>query len=57
MLIRELIERITAAYTIEDVLYMLGKDEEWLFYKIKDELLEHKDDFMTGDEYYTRIDE
>ena len=57
MLIRELIERITAAYTIEDVLYMLGKDEEWLFYKIKDELLEHKDDFMTGDAYYTRIDE
>ena len=57
MLIRELIERITAAYTIEDFLYMLGKDEEWLLYKIKDELLEHKDDFMTGDEYYTRIDE
>lgn len=56
MSLRELIEHIAAAYSIEDVLYMLGKDEEWLLYKIKDELLEHRQDFMTGDEYYTRID-
>lgn len=57
MSIRELIERIAAAYSLEDVLYMLGKDEEWLLYKIKDELIANKEEFFSGDNYYTGISE
>ena len=55
MSIRELIEYIANSHSIDDVLYILGRDEEWLLWKIKDELLEYKEDFITGDEYYTEI--
>lgn len=55
MSVRELIEYISNSHSIDDVLYVLGRDEEWLLWKIKDELLEHKEDFITGDEYYTEI--
>jgi hypothetical protein len=57
MSIRELLEYIADAYTIEDVLYILGKDYTWLLYQIKEELLEHREDFISGDEYYTEINE
>jgi hypothetical protein len=52
---KELIERIAASYSIEDILYVLGKDEEWLLWRIKDELLRHKEDFMYGDDFYTGV--
>jgi hypothetical protein len=52
---REFIERIAASYSIEDLLYVLGKDEEWLLWRIKDELLRHKEDLLCGDEYYTGV--
>ncbi len=55
MSVRELIEYISNSYYIDDVLYILGRDAEWLLWRIKDELLEHKEDFITGDEYYTEI--
>lgn len=55
MSIKELIEHIAATHSIEDVLYLLGKNEEWLLWRIKDELLKHREDFMTGDEYYTEV--
>lgn len=55
MSVRELIEYIANSHSIDDVLYILGRDEEWLLWKIKDELLEYKEDFITGDEYYTEI--
>jgi hypothetical protein len=55
--LQDLIQRIANLYSIEDVLYILGKDTEWLLYRIKTELLEHKEEFISGDEYYTRIDE
>lgn len=55
MSIKELIEHIAVTHSIEDVLYLLGKDEEWLLWRIKDELLKHREDFMTGDEYYTEV--
>lgn len=55
MSVRELIEYISNSHSIDDVLYILGRDEEWLLWRIKDELLEHKEDFITGDEYYTEI--
>lgn len=55
--LQDLIQRIASLYSIEDVLYVLGKDTEWLLYRIKTELLEHKEEFISGDDYYTRIDE
>jgi hypothetical protein len=55
MSVRELIEYISNSHSIDDVLYILGRDEEWLLWQIKDELLEYKEDFITGDEYYTEI--
>ena len=55
MSVRELIERIAASHSIEDVLYILGKDEEWLLWKIRDELVEHKEDFISGDDYYSGV--
>lgn len=56
MSIQDLIERIASLYSIEEVLYILNKDEEWLLNRIKDELIEHKEEFISGDEFYTRID-
>jgi hypothetical protein len=56
MSIQDLIERVASLYSIEEVLYILNKDEEWFLNRIKDELIEHKEEFISGDEFYTRID-
>lgn len=55
MSIKELIQHIADTHSIEDVLYILGKDSEWLLWRIKDELLANKEDFITGDDYYTGV--
>lgn len=55
MLERDLITYILDVYSIEDILYILGKDKEWLIEQIKDDILEHKEDFLSGDEYYTGV--
>lgn len=55
MLTRELLERINDIYDIDDILYIIGRDRLWLLRKIKDDILEHKEDFFQGDEYYSEI--
>lgn len=53
---RDLVTYILSVFSIEDVLYIIGKDEEWLLDQIKDEILDHKEDFISGDDYYTGVD-
>lgn len=55
MSIKEFLEHIAANFTFEDVLYILGKEPEWLLWKIKDELLENREEFFVGDEYYSEV--
>lgn len=55
MSIRELIQRIAETHSIDDILYILGKDTEWLLWKIRSDLVEHRKDFISGDNYYTEI--
>lgn len=55
MSIKELIEHIAANFYLDDVLYILGKDPEWFLWKIKDELIEKREEFFTGDEYYSEV--
>lgn len=55
MSIQDLIDYIIDTYTVDDVLYMIGKDERWLYEKIIEELLEYKEELIQGDEYYTEI--
>lgn len=57
MSIRELIEYVANTYTLEDVCYMLGKDPEWLLWKIKYDILQNRSEFISGDEYYTETNE
>jgi len=57
MLVQDLIDLIDARYSLEDVLYLIGKDQRWLLYKIRDELVKNKDEFIQGDEYYTEIED
>ena len=55
MSLSELIEHIATTHSIEDVLYILGKDSEWLLWRIRDELLANRDSFIAGDDYYTEL--
>lgn len=55
MSIKELINYIANAYSLEDVCYILGKEPEWLLWKIKYELLSHSKDFLSGDDYYAEV--
>lgn len=55
MSIKELLAHIAANFTFEDILYILGKDPEWLLWKIKDELIENREEFFIGDEYYSGL--
>lgn len=57
MLVQDLIDLIDARYSLEDVLYLIGKDQRWFLYKIRDELVKHKDEFIQGDEYYMEIED
>ncbi len=57
MSIKELLDRIVDTHSIEDVLYIIGKDERWLLSRIVDEVLKHKDEFITGDDYYTELND
>lgn len=55
MSIKEFLEHISANFTFEDVLYILGKEPEWLLWKIKDDLIEKREEFFIGDEYYSEV--
>lgn len=55
MLTRELLERIEELYDIDDILYIIGRSRLWLLHQIKDEILEHSEDFFQGDEYYSEV--
>lgn len=57
MLVQDLIDLIEAKYSLEDVLYLIGKDQRWFLYKIREELVKHKDEFIQGDNYYTEIED
>lgn len=57
MSIRELIEYVASKYTLEDVCYMLGKEPEWLLWKIKYDILQNRREFISGDEYYTETND
>lgn len=56
MSVDDFIDYIIDKYSLEDVLYILGKDERWLLRRIKEELLDNRDAFVSGDDYYMRID-
>lgn len=55
MSIKEFLEYIAANFTFEDILYILGKEPEWLLWKIKDELIENREEFFIGDGYYSGV--
>lgn len=55
MSIKEFLEHVAANFTFEDILYILGKEPEWLLWKIKDELIEKREEFFIGDEYYSEV--
>lgn len=55
MLTKDLLEYIEDAYTIEEVLNILGKDMSWLLWQIRDEILESREDFFCGDDTYSEV--
>lgn len=55
MLAKQFIEHVADTYELDDVLYIIGKDREWLLSKIQEELLQHRKDFFDGDEYYAEV--
>ena len=55
MLTKDLLEYIEDAYTIEEVLNILGKDMSWLLWQIKDEILDNREDFFCGDGTYSEV--
>lgn len=57
MSIQEFIEFIASHFTIDDVLYIIGREPEWLLYQIKDNLLEHREDFIVGEEEYMEVND
>lgn len=57
MSLQEFIEFIASHFTIDDVLYILGKEPEWILYKIKEDLLRHREDFVVGEESYMEVND
>lgn len=57
MSIREYIEFIASHFTLDDVLYIIGKEPEWILYRIKDELIQHREDFVVGEEDYMEVND
>lgn len=55
MSIKEFLEHVAANFTFEDILYIIGKEPEWLLWKIKGELLEKREEFFIGDNYYSKV--
>lgn len=55
MLTRDLLAYIEDAYTIEEVLNILGKDMSWLLWQIKDEILDNREEFFCGDSTYSEV--
>ena len=55
MSIREYIEFIASHFTLEDVLYIIGKEPEWFLYRIRDELIKHREDCVVREEDYMEI--
>lgn len=57
MSLQEFIEFVASHFSLEDILYILGREPEWLLYKIKEELIEHRKDFVVGEEDYLEVNE
>lgn len=57
MSLQEFLEFIASHFTLEDVLYIIGKEPEWLLYRIRDELIKHREDFVVGEEDYMEIND
>lgn len=55
MLTKDLLEYIEDAYTIEEVLNILGKDMSWLLWQIRDEILDNREEFFCGDSMYSEV--
>lgn len=57
MSLQEFIEFIASHFTLDDILYIIGKEPEWLLYRIRDELIKHREDFVVGEEDYMEIND
>ena len=57
MSLQEFLELIASHFTLDDVLYIIGKEPEWLLYRIRDELIKHREDFVVGEEDYMEIND
>lgn len=55
MSIQEFIEFIASHFSLDDVLYIIGKEPEYILYKIKEDLLRHREDFVVGNEDYMQV--
>lgn len=55
MSIHEFIEFIASHFSLDDVLYIIGKEPEYILYKIKEDLLRHREDFVVGNEDYMQV--
>lgn len=43
--VKDLLDRIEELYTIDDVLYIIGKDMRWFLIQHLDLILKHREDF------------
>lgn len=57
MSLQEFIEFIASHFSLDDVLYIIGREPEWVLYKIKDDLIRHREDFVVGEEDYMEIND
>lgn len=57
MSLQEFIEYIASHFTLDDVMYIIGKEPEWLLYRIKEELVKHREDFVVGEEDYMEVND
>lgn len=43
--VKDLLDRIEELYTVDDVLYIIGKDMRWFLIQHLDLILKHREDF------------
>jgi len=49
------LDYVEEVFSLDDILYIIGKDKRWLLEQIYEDLIDHREDFFQGDVSYSEV--
>lgn len=49
------LDYVEEVFSLDDILYIIGKNKRWLLEQIYEDLIDHREDFFQGDASYSEV--